>query len=91
MTYLESDDGVEEVSRALNGAFERGITAVPTFVFEDEFVVPGAVDTASFGRILEQMRTLRDLSDRASAPRARHRRRQRPLFRDCRCACRRRL
>ncbi|MGA7570584.1 MAG: DsbA family oxidoreductase [Candidatus Aquilonibacter sp.] len=59
MTYLESDDGVEEVSRALNGAFERGITAVPTFVFEDEFAVPGAVDTASFGRILEQMRTLR--------------------------------
>ncbi len=59
MTYLESDDGVDEVRRELNGAFERGITAVPTFVFEDEFVVPGAVDTASFGRILGQMRALR--------------------------------
>ena len=57
--YLESDDGVDEVRRELNDAFERGITAVPSFVFQDEFLVPGAVDTASFMRILEQMRALR--------------------------------
>ena len=57
--YLESDDGVDEVMRELNVAFERGITAVPSFVFQDEFLVPGAVDTASFLRILEQMRAVR--------------------------------
>jgi predicted DsbA family dithiol-disulfide isomerase len=57
--YLTSDDGVDEVRRELVEAIERGITAVPTFVFEDEFAVPGAVDTATFVRILEQMRGVR--------------------------------
>lgn len=57
--YLEGDDGVDEVRRELVHGIERGITAVPSFVFEDEFVIPGAVDTASFERILEQMRALR--------------------------------
>jgi predicted DsbA family dithiol-disulfide isomerase len=56
--YLEGDDGVDEVRRELNAAYERGITGVPTFLFEDEFLIPGAVDTASFTRILEQMRAL---------------------------------
>ncbi len=56
--YLESDDGVDDLRRAFGEAFDRGITAVPTFVFEDEFAVPGAVDTATFRRILEQMRAM---------------------------------
>jgi predicted DsbA family dithiol-disulfide isomerase len=57
--YLESGEGVDEVRRELVASIERGITAVPSFVFEDEFLIPGAVDTASFERILEQMRALR--------------------------------
>ncbi|HTZ54937.1 MAG TPA: DsbA family oxidoreductase [Candidatus Acidoferrum sp.] len=57
--YLESDEGVDEVRAELVAGIERGITAVPSFVFEDEFLIPGAVDTASFERILEQMRALR--------------------------------
>ncbi len=57
--YLESDDGVDEVRRELVDGIERGITGVPSFLFEDEFLIPGAVDTASFERILEQMRALR--------------------------------
>ncbi|HTU71162.1 MAG TPA: DsbA family oxidoreductase [Candidatus Baltobacteraceae bacterium] len=57
--YLESDRGVDEVRRELVDGFERGITAVPSFVFEDEFLVPGAIDTASFVRVLEQMRAVR--------------------------------
>ncbi|HEX8805985.1 MAG TPA: hypothetical protein VF741_03505, partial [Candidatus Aquilonibacter sp.] len=57
--HLESDEGVDEVRRELVGSIERGITAVPSFVFEDEFLIPGAVDTASFERILGQMRALR--------------------------------
>jgi predicted DsbA family dithiol-disulfide isomerase len=57
--YLESDEGVDEVRAELVAGIERGITAVPSFVFEDEFLIPGAVDAASFERILEQMRALR--------------------------------
>ncbi|HET9029968.1 MAG TPA: DsbA family oxidoreductase [Candidatus Aquilonibacter sp.] len=53
--YLESDDGVDEVRSELVGAFDAGITAVPSFVFNGEFLVPGAVDTPTFVRILEQM------------------------------------
>lgn len=54
--YLESDDGVDGVRGELVDAFDRGITAVPSFVFQEEFLVPGAVDEATFARILEQMR-----------------------------------
>ena len=57
--FLESDDGVDTVRGELVGAVERGITAVPSFVFEDEFLVPGAVDEATFSRIFEQMRAFR--------------------------------
>jgi predicted DsbA family dithiol-disulfide isomerase len=57
--YLASDEGVDDVRGELVGAIERGITAVPSFVFEDEFLIPGAVDTATFARIFEQMRGLR--------------------------------
>ena len=56
--YLESDDGVDALRQEFEAAFERGITAVPTFVFEDEFAVPGAVDTQTFLRMLEQMRAM---------------------------------
>lgn len=58
-THLAGDDGVEEISNEIGAAYERGITAVPTFVFEDEFAVPGAVDTDTFVKILAQMETLR--------------------------------
>ena len=53
--YLESDAGVDTIRRELVGALESGITAVPSFVFNGEFLVPGAVDTATFVRILEQI------------------------------------
>jgi predicted DsbA family dithiol-disulfide isomerase len=56
--YLESDDGVDDVRAEFAGAFERGITAVPSFLFEDEFLVPGAADELTFSRILSQMRTV---------------------------------
>jgi predicted DsbA family dithiol-disulfide isomerase len=57
--FLESDDGVDELRRDLTASIDRGITAVPSFVFEDEFLVPGAVDEATFSRIFEQMRAIR--------------------------------
>jgi predicted DsbA family dithiol-disulfide isomerase len=58
VAYLAGDDGVDEVRRELVGAFDRGITAVPTFVFDDEFVVPGAVDTEMFVKIIAQMQAM---------------------------------
>ncbi|MDE2481162.1 MAG: DsbA family oxidoreductase [bacterium] len=58
VAHLDGDEGVDELRRAFGEAFDRGITAVPTFVFEDEFAVPGAVDAATFRRILEQMRAM---------------------------------
>lgn len=57
--HLESDDGVREIASAIEAAYERGITAVPSFVFEDEFLVPGAVDSATFLRIFSQMSAVR--------------------------------
>jgi predicted DsbA family dithiol-disulfide isomerase len=54
--YLESDAGVDELRREFAASFEAGITSVPSFVFNGEFLVPGAVDTPTFLRILEQMR-----------------------------------
>lgn len=56
--YLESDAGVDALRREFVAALESGITAVPSFVFNGEFLVPGAVDTNTFLRILEQMRNV---------------------------------
>lgn len=59
LVYLESDRGVDEIALDVGTAMERGIRGVPAFVFEEQFLVPGAVDTETFSRILEQMNSLR--------------------------------
>jgi predicted DsbA family dithiol-disulfide isomerase len=56
--YLASDDGVDALRKELSQAMERGITAVPAFVFNEQFLVPGAVDEASFVKIFEQIDAL---------------------------------
>ncbi len=53
---LERDEGVDEMRRELTGALDVGITAVPSFIFAREFMVPGAVDSEMFLKILEQLR-----------------------------------
>jgi predicted DsbA family dithiol-disulfide isomerase len=58
--YLDSDAGVAELTAALEEATALGITAVPTFVFNEQFAVPGAVDVATFAKIFEQMRAMPD-------------------------------
>jgi predicted DsbA family dithiol-disulfide isomerase len=40
--YLKSDAGAREVKQAIAEAQQLGITAVPTFVFDDKYVVEGA-------------------------------------------------
>lgn len=54
-TFLESDRGVTEVQRELDDASENGITAVPTYVFNREWAVPGAQDADTFERVLRKM------------------------------------
>ncbi|MHB8147451.1 MAG: DsbA family oxidoreductase [Vulcanimicrobiaceae bacterium] len=56
--YLRSDDGVDAVRRELMQAVETGINGVPSFLFNGEFMVPGAVDEQSFERILRQMHAM---------------------------------
>jgi predicted DsbA family dithiol-disulfide isomerase len=49
---LASDRFAEEVRADLSGSVERGITGVPAFVVNDQFVIPGAQDTDTFVNLL---------------------------------------
>lgn len=54
-TFLESDRGSTEVRAELDHARDNGITAVPTYVFNDEWAVPGAQDPETFEKVLRKM------------------------------------
>jgi predicted DsbA family dithiol-disulfide isomerase len=56
--FLESDDGISELNEELAEAAAHGITAVPTFVFEGKWAVPGAQDPSMFLRALRRMREI---------------------------------
>lgn len=62
LAMLESDDGAADVADELRHAYENGITAVPTYVFNGEWAVPGAQDPAMFAKILGR------LAEQAAAP-----------------------
>ena len=53
--FLDSDDGVDEVRRDLGSAHELEITAVPTFVFDGKWMVPGAQDPDTFVQVLRRV------------------------------------
>jgi predicted DsbA family dithiol-disulfide isomerase len=50
--FLESDEGLDEVRRALESAAQMEITAVPTYVFDGKWMVPGAQDAETFAQVL---------------------------------------
>lgn len=52
---LASGEGTDEVRREIATAQELGITAVPTFVFDDRYAVQGAQPTSAFLQVLEQV------------------------------------
>ena len=54
-SFLESGRGTAEVNAELDHARDNGITAVPTYVFNDEWAVPGAQDPATFAKVLRKM------------------------------------
>ncbi len=55
LAFLESTDGTAEVAAELDHARDNGITAVPTYVFNDQWAVPGAQDAETFAKVLGRM------------------------------------
>ncbi len=53
--FLASDDGAAEVRAEIGEASAMGISAVPTFVINGEWSIPGAQDTDTFVRLLTKM------------------------------------
>ncbi|NDC44727.1 MAG: DsbA family oxidoreductase [Actinobacteria bacterium] len=54
---LESDAYRDEIAEWLAVAAENGITAVPTFIIDDRWSIPGAQDSEMFERVLRRMLT----------------------------------
>ena len=55
LAFLDSDDGIAEVRNELRAAAEMEITAVPTFVFDGKWMVPGAQDPDTFAQVLRRV------------------------------------
>ena len=53
--WLHSDEGHNEVAFDIQQAALRDITAVPSFVINDQFLIPGAQDVQVFENILEKI------------------------------------
>lgn len=55
LQFLESDGGLAEVRADLARAGEYGITAVPTFVLNGQWAIPGAQDPETFVNVLRRL------------------------------------
>lgn len=53
--YLASSEGEREVRQEIDAARRLGITAVPTFVFDDKYALQGAQPTALFAEALNEV------------------------------------
>jgi predicted DsbA family dithiol-disulfide isomerase len=54
--FLAGDEGGDEVRAEILEGLERGVNAVPTFVFEGVWAVPGAQDPDTMLAVLERVR-----------------------------------
>ena len=54
-TFLSGDEFVDEVRNEIAEATEYGVTAVPTFIINGQWSVPGAQDIEMFERIIERI------------------------------------
>ncbi len=54
-TWLNTDAGYADVTADLEGAAMRDITAVPSFVINDQFLIPGAQDPEVFVNVIEKI------------------------------------
>jgi predicted DsbA family dithiol-disulfide isomerase len=55
LAFLESDRGRSEVASYLQQAADHGISAVPTFVINGQWAIPGAQDTETFVSVLRRL------------------------------------
>ena len=55
LSFLESNDGVVELEAELALAYELGITAVPTYVIDGRWSIPGAQDSETFKTVLTNL------------------------------------
>lgn len=53
--YLASGEGLPELEREFQAARDRGVRAVPTFVFDDRAVIEGAQSPAAFLAAMEEV------------------------------------
>ncbi len=53
--FLDSNDGTEEVQQMLQAAAQAEITAVPTFVLDGRWAVPGAQDAETFVNVIRRL------------------------------------
>jgi predicted DsbA family dithiol-disulfide isomerase len=53
--WLIAGNGINEVQADLQGAAMREITAVPSFVINDQFLIPGAQDPEVFVNVIEKI------------------------------------
>jgi predicted DsbA family dithiol-disulfide isomerase len=60
LAFLQSDDGVAEVQQQLRFAAEAEITAVPTFVIDGRWAVPGAQDPDTFVTVIRRLLAKRE-------------------------------
>lgn len=55
LRFLESDEGSDEVRSELIGAQQNGITAVPTYVLNGQWAIPGAQEAETFAQVLRKI------------------------------------
>jgi len=67
MEFLVGDEGLSEVRAEIAEAAERDITAVPTFVFDGKWSVPGAQEPDTFLRVLGKLMPDIDASEVAQS------------------------
>jgi predicted DsbA family dithiol-disulfide isomerase len=53
--FLSGNEFVDEVRAEITEAAEYGVTAVPTFIINGQWSVPGAQDVEMFERIIERI------------------------------------
>lgn len=58
ITFLQSDGGTAEVAGYLGQAADRGISAVPTFVINGQWAIPGAQDADTFVNVIRRLGAL---------------------------------
>jgi predicted DsbA family dithiol-disulfide isomerase len=61
LAFLESEAGVPEVRAEIEQATDLGITAVPTFVVDSTWAIPGAQDTDTFVNVFRQLKQRTDV------------------------------